>query len=149
MASHSSINKSFLLSFTSGNITYVISHYYTINSQHRNYDSLLSNPRPNSSSHEVSLTNLSGGNPRGSAPIRGPQQGAAPSSLLKVIRCNCTGKCGNGRCSCRKNGLLCTLACGHCKGTTCTNGEVLKQLLQTRTLVVNEIRHDVNGPMMK
>ena len=52
------------------------------------------------------------------------EQGAAPSSLLKVIRCNCTGKCGNGRCSCRKNGLLCTLACGHCKGITCTNGEV-------------------------
>ena len=49
--------------------------YHLLNSQHRNYVCLLWNPRPNSSSHEVSLTSLSGGNPRGSAPIRGPPLG--------------------------------------------------------------------------
>ena len=51
------------------------------------------------------------------------EQDAAPPSLLKVIRCNCTGKCDRNTCSCRKNGLLCTLACGHCKGNTCANGQ--------------------------
>ena len=51
------------------------------------------------------------------------EQAAAPASLLKIIRCNCTGKCDRNTCSCRKNGLLCTLACGHCKGNTCTNAQ--------------------------
>lgn len=55
-------------------------------------------------------------------PVR-MEQVAAPASLLKIIKCNCTGKCDKNTCSCRKNRLLCGLACGHCKGITCTNGE--------------------------
>ena len=51
------------------------------------------------------------------------EQGAAPASLLKIIRCNCSGSCGRNTCSCKKNGLHCTLACGQCKGITCTNGQ--------------------------
>ena len=48
---------------------------------------------------------------------------AAPASLLRIIRCNCSGMCDKNTCSCRKNGLQCTLACGQCKGITCTNGQ--------------------------
>lgn len=48
---------------------------------------------------------------------------AAPKSLLKVIKCNCTGQCDRNTCSCRKNGLQCTLACGQCKGIACTNSQ--------------------------
>ena len=51
------------------------------------------------------------------------EKSAAPASLLKIIRCNCTGKCDKNTCSCRKNGLLCTMACGQCKGITCRNGQ--------------------------
>ena len=49
---------------------------------------------------------------------------AAPGSLLKIIKCNCTGMCNKNTCSCRKNGLQCTLACGQCKGLNCTNREI-------------------------
>ena len=36
----------------------------------------------------------------------------APPELL--IRYDCTTDCTSARCTCRKNGLKCTLACGHC-----------------------------------
>ena len=48
----------------------------------------------------------------------------APASLLKLVKCNCHGKCDKNSCSCYKNGLLCSLACGHCKGITCNNAAV-------------------------
>lgn len=51
------------------------------------------------------------------------EQAARPESILRIIKCNCTGKCNKNTCSCRKNGLLCTLACGQCKEITCTNGQ--------------------------
>ncbi len=51
-------------------------------------------------------------------------QAAAPSSLLKLIKCNCSGNCDRNTCSCKKNGLHCTLACGNCKGLTCANVEI-------------------------
>lgn len=37
----------------------------------------------------------------------------APESLLKMIRYSCSSGCMTMRCSCRKNGLECTTACGH------------------------------------
>ena len=46
---------------------------------------------------------------------------AAPDNFLKIIKCNCAGKCDKNTCSCRKHALLCTSACGQCKGITCTN----------------------------
>jgi len=46
---------------------------------------------------------------------------AAPERLLKMIRCNCGGQCDKKTCTCRKNGLQCTPACGQCKGITCMN----------------------------
>ena len=49
----------------------------------------------------------------------------APPELLKVFRCDCTTDCTSARCTCRKNGLKCTLACGHCQGTSCTNGSTV------------------------
>ena len=42
-----------------------------------------------------------------------------PEDLLKVIRCGCTTDCGSLRCSCRKNGLKYTFACGNCKDLAC------------------------------
>ncbi|CAC5426498.1 unnamed protein product [Mytilus coruscus] len=46
---------------------------------------------------------------------------AAPSKLLNIIRCNCRTNYDTKRCTCTKNGLECSLACGECKGTGCTN----------------------------
>lgn len=46
---------------------------------------------------------------------------AASSKLLNIIRCNCKTNCDTKRCTCRKNGLECSVACGECKGTGCTN----------------------------
>ncbi|KAL8582347.1 hypothetical protein ACOMHN_037104 [Nucella lapillus] len=46
---------------------------------------------------------------------------AAPEELLTVIRCNCQTDCSTTRCTCRKHGLVCTAACGHCRGETCVN----------------------------
>ena len=48
----------------------------------------------------------------------------APATLLKLVKCNCHGKCDKNSCSCYKNGLVCSLACGHCKGITCNNAAV-------------------------
>jgi hypothetical protein len=53
------------------------------------------------------------------------EQAAAPASLLKVIRCKCSGLCDRKTCTCRKNLLKCTLACGICKGIACTNVEII------------------------
>ena len=46
---------------------------------------------------------------------------AAHDSLLKIIKCNYTGMCNIKTCSCRKNAVKCTLACGQCKGIACAN----------------------------
>ena len=45
----------------------------------------------------------------------------APDSLLQLIRCNCLSDCRTMRCTCRKNGMQCSPACGQCKGSACTN----------------------------
>lgn len=44
----------------------------------------------------------------------------APDILLNSIFCNCTKGCA-GKCSCRKVGLNCSTACGHCHGHSCLN----------------------------
>ena len=49
----------------------------------------------------------------------------APEELLKVIRCNCSSDCSSLRCSCRKRGLKCSLACGNCKGSGCQNASLI------------------------
>ena len=49
----------------------------------------------------------------------------APAELLKIIRCDCTMGCSSAQCSCRKNVIKCTLACGHCQGSGCTNASAL------------------------
>ena len=45
----------------------------------------------------------------------------APPSLMKIIRCNCSKDCSSRRCSCKRNGLSCTSACGQCQTTICCN----------------------------
>ena len=44
---------------------------------------------------------------------------AAPEELLKMIRCNCKSTCEPKRCTCRKYGLDCTVACTDC--VSCSN----------------------------
>ena len=44
----------------------------------------------------------------------------APSSLIKMIRCQCKSSCDNHRCTCRKNGLECSISCSECHGS-CSN----------------------------
>lgn len=52
---------------------------------------------------------------------------AAPSKVLKFIRCKCKQKgknpCGTNQCSCHKNGLKCMMACMDCRGEFCNNAE--------------------------
>ena len=45
----------------------------------------------------------------------------APEDLLKIILCNCLTNCQNARCSCIKHGIKCSVACGHCHGSACSN----------------------------
>ena len=46
---------------------------------------------------------------------------SGPEHLLQVIRCNYQTDCSTLRCSCKKHNNECSLACGNCKGTGCTN----------------------------
>lgn len=50
---------------------------------------------------------------------------AAPEYLLRVIHCGCNGDCSTMRCTCRKNNLDCSTACGHCHGTACSNSTIV------------------------
>ena len=50
---------------------------------------------------------------------------AAPERLLKVVKCSCKSNCDTKRCSCRKHGLACTEGCTECRGTDCSNIELL------------------------
>lgn len=43
--------------------------------------------------------------------------------LLEMFHCDCKTGCSSLRCTCRKHGLECTFACGHCEGLTCSNSE--------------------------
>ena len=45
----------------------------------------------------------------------------APNRLLNIIHCNCKVNCDTKRCTCQKHGLECTIGCGHCRGTSCSN----------------------------
>ena len=47
----------------------------------------------------------------------------APAELLKIIRCNCTTDCASARCSCKKHGMKCSMACGQCRGSSCLNAK--------------------------
>ena len=49
----------------------------------------------------------------------------APEALLKDVRCTCKHDCDTRRCSCKKHGLGCSVACGECKGISCTNSPML------------------------
>ena len=45
----------------------------------------------------------------------------APAELLKIIWCNCTADCATARCTCKKHGMKCSMACGHWQGSSCSN----------------------------
>ena len=50
---------------------------------------------------------------------------AAPSELLKIIRCECKGNCDSNRCSCFRLGIKCSPGCENCCGTSCSNTPAL------------------------
>lgn len=54
-------------------------------------------------------------------PIQTDQK-PAPDFLLELVRCSCKSGCLSMRCSCRRQGFECTLACAECKGC-CTNSD--------------------------
>lgn len=45
----------------------------------------------------------------------------APEELLKIIRCNCKSNCESKRCNCKRHGIVCSMSCGECRGTSCSN----------------------------
>ena len=45
----------------------------------------------------------------------------APNKLLRIVRCNCQTDCSTLRCSCRKQGLNCSVACGNSRESGCCN----------------------------
>ena len=51
---------------------------------------------------------------------------AAPESLLKIVHCNCEIDCNWRRCTCRKMGLECSVACDECRGTSCSNSSAVE-----------------------
>ena len=67
----------------------------------------------------------------------------APAELLKIIRCDCTTDCSSARCSCRKNGMKCTLSCGHCQGSGCTNASAL--ILEEEDLEEEDLEVDIDA----
>ena len=51
----------------------------------------------------------------------------APADLLKIIRCNCSTDCATAKCTCKKNGMSCSVACGHWRGTGRQNASAYLQ----------------------
>ena len=49
-----------------------------------------------------------------------------PENLLKYVRCQCKedGCAGNTNCSCKKNGIQCSMSCTKCNGVSCMNPTV-------------------------
>ena len=45
----------------------------------------------------------------------------AHDNLLQIITWNCKTDCQTSRCSCRRHGLVCSVACGECRGDSCLN----------------------------
>lgn len=45
----------------------------------------------------------------------------APEELLNIIRCNCKSSCESKRCNCKRHGIVCSMSCGECRGTSCSN----------------------------
>ena len=45
----------------------------------------------------------------------------APYEQLEVIRCNCQTDCRSFKCTCKKHDIKCSLECGNCRGSSCSN----------------------------
>ena len=54
----------------------------------------------------------------------GDAEGCRSSNFVEASQMQLSRQVRQNTCPSRKNGLLCTLACGHCKGITCTNAAV-------------------------
>ena len=55
----------------------------------------------------------------------------APKQLLKIVKCSCKRRCDSTNCTCKHNGLSCTIVCKIYKGSDCSkvNKEDCDQVL--------------------
>ncbi len=71
--------------------------------------------------------------------------------LIIIIRCKCNGRRDSKSCTCRKNGLQCTPACGHCRGIICMHmghectRRVTKMMMKTWTGIIHEYGYTVSS----
>ena len=59
------------------------------------------------------------------------EQSAAQADFLKYVRCKCKHSSKSScsmNCSCKKNGLYCVAACGHCQSGSCQNENYSKNV---------------------
>ena len=60
---------------------------------------------------------------------KGSERPADPGRLLKLVYCDCKGKCAaNSQCRCRKANQKCSEMCGKCYGITCSNASELPEI---------------------
>ena len=52
----------------------------------------------------------------------------APQKLLEIIQCNCRSGCNTMRCSCRKHGMVCSMACSDCRGICANMGNTSEDM---------------------
>ncbi|GFR94039.1 hypothetical protein ElyMa_000908700 [Elysia marginata] len=62
-----------------------------------------------------------------------------------MIRCNCKSDCRSKRCTCRKHGLECSLACAECKGIRCLNSPSPEPVADCDVLIANMPHGPGNG----
>ena len=72
----------------------------------------------------------------------------APDYILNVVRCNCSisakNPCRNMNCSCKKHGLLCVKACGHCRGMSCNNVSLAHVEDDSDCEVIEELNYETS-----
>ena len=63
-----------------------------------------------------------------------------PPEVMKIICCSCKSKqpCSSQLCTCRKHGMKCIAACGHCHGTDCDNAETVAPVLEDSDIEVDD-----------
>ena len=66
----------------------------------------------------------------------------APDKLLQMIHCNCSGGCSSLKCTCRKNGIECSIVCGQCQNGHCEN-------ISNETICDNDEQdHEIDGEFL-
>ena len=69
---------------------------------------------------------------------------AAPDSILSPIKCSCKTDCQSARCSCRKNGVLCSnfCACDQCSNCDREAGPGTVEMQPTHNEETDKLQYD-------